>query len=146
MKRLIHQAWWVSFTLHRHAQPGGLWQVLFLDIHESPQGFSLGPQCLQQAGDPLVGWGVRVEEGMLVRVAVGASVVMAPGVAVGILPGVGVSVIVGVIVSILVFFRFSSDLRKSNNAKPKDAQTPSRIDRATIMIILKLFRSVGFIK
>jgi hypothetical protein len=82
---------------------------------------------------------------MLVRVAVGASVVMAPGVAVGILPGVGVSVIVGVLVGILVFFRFSSDRRKSNNVKPKDAQTPSRIDRVSITIIPIVFRSVGFI-
>ena len=55
---------------------------------------------------------------------------------------VGVSVIVGVLAGILVFFRFSSDRRKSSNIKTKNALTPNRIDRANIMIILFIFRLV----
>jgi prolipoprotein diacylglyceryltransferase len=72
-------------------------------------------------------------------------VVVALGVAVGILFWVGVSVIIGVLAGILVFFRFSSDRRKSNNIKTKDALTPNRIDRASIMINLFIFRWVCFI-
>ena len=85
--------------------------------------------------------GVRVMVG--VKVSVGVSVGVSVMAGVGVM--VGVSVIVGVLAGILVFFRFSSDRRKSNNAKPKDAPTPNRIDRESTMIILIDFRLFCFI-
>lgn len=78
-----------------------------------------------------------------VKVSVGVSVGVDVMAGVGVM--VGVSVIVGVLAGILVFFRFSSDRRKSNNIKTKDALTPNRIDRVSIMINLFIFRWVCFI-
>jgi hypothetical protein len=93
-------------AFHRQAQPGGFWQFLFLDMHESPQGCWIGPQCLQQAIVGLLKFGVRVGKGALVRVTAGAWVFVLLRVGLGILLGVGVSVIVGVVDGMFVFFRF----------------------------------------
>lgn len=36
--------------MDQQAQPRPLWQVFEREMHESPHGWDVGPQCLQQVG------------------------------------------------------------------------------------------------